>query len=137
MSINPRVTEYDSKTIILRGGKSVPVKPTITPIENLQSKFNAGSNSNSRGVNINAAAIERKIDAGELGAPAVISRTDANIMLNARTKSGLSRTELARQLSIPETIIRDIENGSIRLDSKTKAQIRTIARKIGNPTLTL
>ena len=132
---NLRATEYDAKEIVLRGGKNVPVKKTITPIENLHSKFNAASNSNSRGANINAAVIERKIDAGELGAPAVISRADANIMLNARTKSGLSRAELARQLNIPDTIIRDIENGSIRLDSKTKAQIRTIGRKIGNPTL--
>lgn len=132
---NPRVTDYDSKTIILHGGKNVPVKRTITPIENLQSKFNAASNSNSRGANINASVIERKIEAGEIGAPAVISRSDANIMLNARTTAKITRTQLAQKLNIPETIIRDIENGTIRLDGKTKAQIRTIARNIGNPTL--
>lgn len=132
---NPHVTDYDFKTIILHGSKNVPVKRTITPIENIHSKFNAATNSNSRGANINAAAIERKIESGEIGAPAVISRSDANVMLNARTTAKITRAQLAQKLSIPETIIRDIENGTIRLDSKTKAQIRTIARNIGNPTL--
>ena len=126
------MSNQDFKTIILRK-KTAPVPATNNPMVNNDGK-KILSGKNSQGPDLNAAAVERKIDNGELAAPPTIPKDVAQRIIDARREKGIKKQkDLATAVCIPLTDINQMENGKFVMTPQNKQKVRKVTNylKIG------
>ncbi len=120
-------------TIVLTNPK-VKSKTTV-PAENMQ-RISTPVNS------MNAAALERKIDSGEVTTLAKIPREVAQNFMNARVQQkingkAMTRQELATKSGLVVADINEIENGTMTLTTANKIKIRKLQTYLKMPAFTL
>jgi len=123
------MTTQDRKTLIIHGKHPITRPPSSLHNESSDSKFGAAKNKQS--VNINAAAIERKIEKQEMTVPPSLPMTIAQKFVQARIAAGYDKREkLAHACSIPVAVIGEIETGKILLNTQNRQLVRKVQTKL-------
>jgi ribosome-binding protein aMBF1 (putative translation factor) len=123
------MTTQDRKPLIIHGKNPIVRPPSSLHNDNSDSKFGAAKNKQS--VNINAAAIERKIDKQEMTVPPSLPMNIAQKFVQARLAAGYDKREkLAQACSIPVTVIAEIETGKILLNTQNRLIVRKVQTKL-------
>ena len=130
------MSHQDLKTIVLRK-KTTPSPALNNPMVRDDGK-KVLRGKNSQGPELNAAAVERKIDSGEITAPSTIPKDVAQRIIDARREKGIkTQKDLATAVCIPLTDINQMESGKFVLTPPNKQKIRKVVNylKLGAVTL--
>ena len=122
----------DFKTVVIHGKN--PIKSRNISLENVKSKTELN-----RTNGMNAASLERKIDAGTVTVPKTIPREISNLFQTHRTSivnaDGKSMTQdaFAKQCGVPRVdtkFIQQLESCQLLLNHDNKTTIRALQRKL-------
>ena len=122
---------YNKRTIVIRG-KSVTKKNTITPTDQLETKF--GATKNTQSVIPYAKKIEEAIDNGTSAGPPKIPRNIYCQIQSQRMEKGFkTQQDLAMIVKNPRVTvgdIKDMENGSMILNPQNRQKVQAVFRTL-------
>jgi len=124
------MSSYDSRTIILHG-KNIK-KNTITPADQLETKF--GAKKNTQSVIPYAKKIEAAIDEGVAAGPPKIPKELSHLIQTTRLEKGYkTQKDLAQAVTSPNVTaneIQQMENGTMILNPQNRQKVQAVGRRL-------
>jgi hypothetical protein len=126
----------DFKPLVIRGKNPIQTNRNIS-VDNVKSKEELH-----RTNNMNSAALERKIDGGEITVPKKVPSNVSSLFRDARTSvkdaDGKCQTQdvFARTCNVPRVdskFIQQLESGQLLLNHDNKTTLRALQRKLKIP----
>ena len=127
--------QKDFKTVIIRG-KNAPAKRDIN-LNNVHAKSDLN-----RTNSMNAAALERKIDGGDITVPKTVPSNvsalfrDARLAIKNAEDKSLTQDAFAKQCCVPKVdakFIQQLESGQLLLNHDNKMIVRKLQAKLKIP----